>query len=132
MRRIFRPKSEIQTLFQAKSRHLLHNFGTNLIWGGCFHFFTKIPPQKHQKRAILHTLQANGGARAPPAPPWLRYCWFSIDSICNCIFLPSCLGQEKQRSFGLRVKLPTANCQYKCSRSCHENCFILWPRNNTT
>ena len=37
-------------------------------------FFTKNRPQKHQKRAILHTSQANGGARAPPAPPSLRYC----------------------------------------------------------
>ena len=34
--------------------------------GSCFHFFTENRPQKHQKRAILHTLQANGGARAPP------------------------------------------------------------------
>ena len=41
--------------------------------GGCFHFFTKNRLQKHQKRAILHTLQANGGVWAPP-PPWLRYC----------------------------------------------------------
>ena len=41
--------------------------------GGYFQFFTKNLPQKHQKRAILHTSQANGGAVAPPAPPWLRY-----------------------------------------------------------
>ena len=33
--------------------------------GGYFQFFTKNRPQKHQKRAILHTLQANGGAREP-------------------------------------------------------------------
>ena len=33
---------------------------------GCFYFITKNRPQKHQKRAILHTSQANGGARAPP------------------------------------------------------------------
>ena len=38
---------------------------------GCFQFFTKNRPQKHPKRAILHTSQANGGARAPL--PWLRY-----------------------------------------------------------
>ena len=37
--------------------------------GGCFQFFTKNRPQKHQKRAVLHTSQANGGARSPPAPP---------------------------------------------------------------
>ena len=46
--------------------------------GGCFQFFTKNRPKKQQKRAILHTSQANGGARAPPRPPWLRYC-FSVD-----------------------------------------------------
>ena len=34
--------------------------------GGCFQFFTKNRPKKQQKRAILHTSQANGGARAPP------------------------------------------------------------------
>ena len=34
LRRIFRPKSEIQTLFQAESRHLLHNFGTQFRLGG--------------------------------------------------------------------------------------------------
>ena len=40
--------------------------------GGCFQFFTKNRPKKQQKRAILHTSQANGGTRAPPH---LRY-WF--------------------------------------------------------
>ena len=37
--------------------------------GGSFNFFSKNRPQKHQKRTILHTLQANQGARAPRAPP---------------------------------------------------------------
>ena len=37
--------------------------------GGYFQFFTKNQPQKHQKRAILHTSQANGRAQAPPALP---------------------------------------------------------------
>ena len=37
--------------------------------GAIFNFFTKNRSQKHQKRAILHTSQVNGGARAPPAPP---------------------------------------------------------------
>ena len=37
--------------------------------GGCFQFFTKKRPQNHQKRAILHTSLANGGARAPRPPP---------------------------------------------------------------
>ena len=41
--------------------------------GGYFPFFTENRPQKHKKHAILHTSQANGGARAPP---WLRYCMY--------------------------------------------------------
>ena len=66
--RIFQPKSENQTLFQAESWHLLHNFGTQFPLGGCLHFFTKNRLQKHQKRAILHTLQANEGFDPPPPP----------------------------------------------------------------
>ena len=66
-KRIFRPKTVIQTLFQAESRHLLHNFSTQFpLGGGCFHFFTKNRPQKHQKRAILNTLQANRRGSSPP------------------------------------------------------------------
>ena len=38
------------------------------LGGDCFQFFTKNRPQKHQKRAIFHTSQANGGDRAPPPP----------------------------------------------------------------
>ena len=51
-------------------------------WGLCsygrgyFQFLTKTRPQKNQKRAILHTLQANGGLE-PPRPPWLRY-WLDV------------------------------------------------------
>ena len=41
--------------------------------GGYFQFFTKNRLQKHQKRAILHTSQANGGARAPP-PGYATVC----------------------------------------------------------
>ena len=59
---IFRPHSEIQT-FEGGCFPL----------GGSFQFFTKNRPQKHQKRAIFHTSQANGGDRAPPPPSWLRY-----------------------------------------------------------
>ena len=36
--------------------------------GGYLQFFTENRPQNHQKGAILHTSQANGGARAPPPP----------------------------------------------------------------
>ena len=37
--------------------------------GGYYQFFTKNWPQKHQKRAILQTLQANGGLEPPRSPP---------------------------------------------------------------
>ena len=93
LRLIFWPKSEIQTFFQPKKRwcpkkkrsspefrlrfkrffKLNHDMyfttsAPNFLWGSCFQFFTKNRPQKHQKHAILHTSQANGGARAPPPP----------------------------------------------------------------
>ena len=40
----------------------------NFLWGACFQFFTKNRPQKHQKRAILHTSQTNGELEPPPPP----------------------------------------------------------------
>ena len=46
--------------------------GALFVWGGLFSFFHRKSASKAQKNAILHTSQANGGARAPP--PWLRYC----------------------------------------------------------
>ena len=58
-RAIFLPISQVQT-FEGG----LFSYG-----GGYFPFFTENRPQKHKKHAILHPSQANGGARAPPAPP---------------------------------------------------------------
>ena len=40
--------------------------------GGCFQFFTKNRPQKHQKRAILHTSQANRERLEPPQATLLK------------------------------------------------------------
>ena len=85
-KRFFRPKSsDLQKnkkgLRQNSRRFFFQNFASSNVsrgalfaWGGYFQFFTENRPQKHKKHAILHTSQANGGARAPPAPPWLRYC----------------------------------------------------------
>ena len=55
--------------------------------GGYFQFFTKNRAQNHQKRAILHTSQANGGGSSPPPPPppWLRY--WSTQAVRNHILL---------------------------------------------
>ena len=72
--------AEIETGFSAKIRNsnaFLYRITTSTSQlrhpisfggGGCFQFFTKYRPQKHQKRAILHTSQANRGARAPLPP----------------------------------------------------------------
>ena len=58
-RAIFLPIWQVQT-FEGG----LFSYG-----GGYFPFFTENRPQQHKKHAFLHTSQANGGARAPPAPP---------------------------------------------------------------
>ena len=56
-------------LFWSKWRHVLHTFGSQIPLGwGCFYFWSKNRPQKHWKRAILHTFQANGGDRASRPP----------------------------------------------------------------
>ena len=55
--------------------------GAVFLWEGYFQFFTKNRPQKHQKRTILRTSQANGeGSSPPPPPPWLRYWQCTINS----------------------------------------------------
>ena len=70
LRLLFRPISQIQT-FEG---------GLFSNGGGYFPFFTENRPQKHKKHAILHTSQANGGARA--RPPWLRYCYLAC-KVCT-------------------------------------------------
>ena len=91
LRVIFRPKSKIQRFFPPQIRwspkkkkvftEIESDFSSNFansnvsggavfLWGGgYFQFFTKNRPQKHQKHAILHTSQANGGLDPPPRPP---------------------------------------------------------------
>ena len=71
VRLIFRPKSEILKLFQAKSRHVLHNFGTQFPLGGAvFNFSPKISLKstKNVRFCILHK-PMGGGAWGPPPPP---------------------------------------------------------------
>ena len=65
LRLIFRPKSKIL----GRHRKIERLRGGCFPMGGYFKFFTKNRPQKHQKRAILHTSQANGGELLPPRPP---------------------------------------------------------------
>ena len=66
--------TDIETDFSSNFANSVVWGGTVFEWGGYFLFFSENWPQKHKKHAILHTSQANGGARAPPRPPWLRYC----------------------------------------------------------
>ena len=71
--------AKIQSDFSPKFRKFKRLRGALFVWGGAiFHFFTENRPQKHKIHAFLHTSQANGGARAPPAPPWLRYWSYSL------------------------------------------------------
>ena len=75
---IFRPKSEIQTVFSHRittsASQLQH---PNFLWGGTvFNFSPKNWPKKQQKRAILHTSQANGGGLEPPTPTLLV--WINV------------------------------------------------------
>ena len=65
-RHFFTPNHDIYNS-TSQLRHPI-SFG-----GTVFNFSPKIGLKSNKKRAILHTSQANGGARAPP--PWLRY-WF--------------------------------------------------------
>ena len=73
LRRFFRPKSEIQTLFQAESRHLLHNFGTQFPLGAVFIFSPKIGLKSTKNVRFCILYRPMEGLESPP-PPWLRYC----------------------------------------------------------
>ena len=61
--------TEIETDFSAKFGNSNVWGGAVFLWAGYFQFFTKNRPQKHQKRAILHTSQSNDGGLEPPPPP---------------------------------------------------------------
>ena len=90
-RAIFLPISHFQT-FEGR----LFSYGE-----GYFPFFTENRPQKHKKHAILHTSQANGGARAPPAPLWLRY-WLCI--IAGCKLLLTVKAPRNNRTFWAKFR----------------------------
>ena len=84
---IFRPKSGIQT-FEGG----LFSYG-----GSYFQFFTKNRPQKHQKRAILHTSQANGGGSSPP-PGYATESHANLpyaDALCNFLAQSATLSEKK-------------------------------------
>ena len=70
LKQIFRPKSEILTLFQAESRHVLHNFGTQFRLGGLFSLFSPKIGLKSTKKVqfcILHKPMEEGSSPPPLA-----------------------------------------------------------------
>ena len=92
-RAIFLPISQLQT-FEGG----LFSYG-----GGYFPFFTENRPQKHKKHAFLHTSQANGGARAPPAPPLATLLLISITQ----------KSENRYTNQDLRLLAITFNCMPK-------------------
>ena len=118
---IFRPKSKIQTFFPPKIRWSpkkkkkkkglrqnsgrfftqFRNFkrlrgGSFCMGGAIFHFSQKIglKSTKNMLFCILH--KPMGGARAPPPPPWLRYCWHG--NVCRFLgFCPAAISYFNHR-----------------------------------
>ena len=69
VRLIFRPKSEILTLFQAESRHVLHNFGTQFsLGGGLFSIFYQKLASKAPKTCDFAYFTSQWGGSSPPTP----------------------------------------------------------------
>ena len=69
LRRIFWPKSEIQTVLPAELRQLLHSFGTKFFWGvAVFISWTKIGP-KALKTSDFAYFSGQWGGVEPPVPP---------------------------------------------------------------
>ena len=68
LRLIFRLNSEIQSLFQAESRHVFHNFGTQfpLQGGGLFSIFHQSASKAPKTCDFAYFTSQWGGARAPP------------------------------------------------------------------
>ena len=67
---IFLPISQIQT-FEGGS---FRTGGGSFRMGGLFSIFHRKSASKAQKTCDFAYFTSQWGARAPPAPPWLRYC----------------------------------------------------------
>ena len=73
LRRIFRPKSEIQTVLSPESRQLLHNFLTKSLRGAVFMFGAKIGLKSTKNVPFCILFRPMEEARAPPPPPPAGY-----------------------------------------------------------
>ena len=69
LRLIFRPRSEILTLFQAESRHVFHNFGTQFPLGGLFSIFHQKSASKAPKTCDFAYFTSQWGGLEPLPPP---------------------------------------------------------------
>ena len=81
LKRFFRPNHDMYFTTSEPS----------FLWGGCLQFFTKNRPQRHKKRAILHTSQANGGLHPPPRPPG-----YATDCTLHCGWFVLCAGPQRE------------------------------------
>ena len=67
LRRFFRPELESQTVFQAESRQLLHNFGTQIPLGrGLFSFFQQKSASEAPKTCGFAYFTGQWGGSSPP------------------------------------------------------------------
>ena len=86
---VFSAQKQVVSKKKNRNRKFKHFFRTSQLrhpisYGeGCFQFFTKNRPQKHLKRAIFHTSQANGEGSSPP-PAYATDCnKFRTNEMCN-------------------------------------------------
>ena len=93
-KRFFRPnlgdlqkKKKKKKVFAKIQGDFSPNFATSnvwggalFVWGGLFSIFHRKSASKAQKTCdFAYFTSQRGGARAPPAPPWLRYCLRPMD-----------------------------------------------------
>ena len=83
LRRTFRPTSEIQTLFQAESRHLIHNF-TQFLLVGLFSFYYQKSASKAPKTCDFAYFTGQWERLEPPPP---GYATGGVDNSSHCTAL---------------------------------------------
>ena len=97
LRRIFQPKSKIQTVLQAEARQILHNFGSQIPLGELFLFLGQKSTSKALKTCDFAYFSGQWGLEPPPPPPpplathlftnHFSKIWFPYPFPQNCIFL---------------------------------------------
>ena len=90
LRRIFRPNSEIQTVFQAESRQLRHSFGTQILLGGAVFIFSAKIGFKSTKNVQFCILYRPMGGLEPPLATLLMQ-----SLLCALHSMPQSAGLSK-------------------------------------